>query len=1106
MLHGEHKPLYIQSEECIDAEDATTPSRERHDKFAEWIFNRTTKRRKRMRKRHPVELQKLNAKITEAEIRRALRGFSNNKAQGPDELHISFLKRTGQIGRDILRRTCNLMFYDWQMVPRMWKERIIKAGKKGDEMKHLRPVSLTSYVGKVLEKIMVFRLSTYVIRLQLLSPIHFAYLRGRSTTDCIVYLTDQIQRNMQRRVATHAVFFDLSSAFDTVQHSVLLWKLEHQFQIRGRFLATLRHFLTDRRSFVRVNGKDSTWQADIIGMPQGGALSPLIYLIYVDGLAAINNIRGIRAAIFSDDISIVTTTRNKAIAEKALQEAVYFVEWYCGHHGLVLNHDKTKYVIFHKMTITENHKLEIFMNTRNTDTNLIELTALKYWDEDKEDKPVKYLGIWMDRRLNFRYHARAVAKQVRGAWYPCKRNLKRVYKIQADIPWTIFNACALTIFEYSAVIWPMMTKHDQNEWKTLYNDILRSALGSCKGESIDQLSMQFGTYPLDQRMQIVISQYFTRFIRTPSSSALYDLLQRKWWNRIRHRLDSPHYKRRRREREEEWRNEEWRPQDSLSKETEFRDTILWHITRIAEEQDNDDYREIHPSTELTDIPRNMGHFNDLTKDWQQVPLQEAEFDDDWYAYWFDEQQRRAELLLFTDGSVKGRVGGYGYHAINGHDYNQINQECNDLIAYRERTLGKAWEYHTDLATRCSIDFCESYAITDALREVLRRLDCGARELDGVRSFRVVSDSETVLRWISGDYTTRQEDCKRNVDEIRRLRALIQRHGKQVYFQWTHSHSELTKGNDAADENARLGYEAVDENAKDRYDPWRYYHQRAALNRCRDPIRDRLKLQFTINVLTSTYATAWRDYLNLGRFGQQQPAGHARRLENDSDFEHSLVADCLHLRDRRQRQHMTSTQWRRAKEEILENHWARVRWDPKRRDKIPGVNWNAYYKRELKLLTRDEARIILGIRSGHNHLNHYMHARLHTSNCPSGLCYCGSGPQTMQHILRSCSDEDTEAQVARAQLKALETYDKAWHDWINDPDRDLPHWTARDIDITAVRAMAFPIRGIKDSFRQKLLRTLTHLFRWVIKHRKQLRAEQSDRGSPPQLQHIPFERG
>ena len=102
---------------------------------------------------------------------------------------------------------------------------------------------------------------------------------------------------------------------------------------------------------------------------------------------------------------------------------------------------------------------------------------------------------------------------------------------------------------------------------------------------------------------------------------------------------------------------------------------------------------------------------------------------------------------------------------------------------------------------------EAYAIQTALAEVLARLDKGTRDMSGIATIRVISDSETVLRWISGEYTTRQQQMKDTVDDIRRMRAMIRQKGVETCLQWTHSHSEMTKGNDAADANAHMGYEA-----------------------------------------------------------------------------------------------------------------------------------------------------------------------------------------------------------------------------------------------------------------------------------------------------------
>ena len=209
-----------------------------------WIYNRTRLKWKRCKKDHKSYLKKLNAKITKQEIKRSINSFSNNKAEGPDRLDIKFFKKCKESGKKILLFLFNV-FFDFGILPRNLKKRWIipikKPGKLGNIVKELRPVSLTSYVGKLFEKVLVFRLVTYIIRLQLLANVHFAYLAGRSTSDCLIYMIDQIEKNMNNGIKTHSVFFDFSSAFDCVHHGILTWKLEHEFFIKGRFLIIIQN-------------------------------------------------------------------------------------------------------------------------------------------------------------------------------------------------------------------------------------------------------------------------------------------------------------------------------------------------------------------------------------------------------------------------------------------------------------------------------------------------------------------------------------------------------------------------------------------------------------------------------------------------------------------------------------------------------------------------------------------------------------------------------------------------------------------------------------------------------------------------------------------------
>ena len=206
--------------------------------------------------------------------------------------------------------------------------------------------------------------------------------------------------------------------------------------------------------------------------------------------------------------------------------------------------------------------------------------------------------------------------------------------------------------------------------------------------------------------------------------------------------------------------------------------------------------------------------------------------------------------------------------------------------------------------------------------------------------------------------------------------------------------------------------------------------------------------------------------------------------------------------------LTPTQWKKAKQDIYDTFWGRLNGMPQRREKMPGVNWNQYYKKELKLLSRDEARMLLGMRSGHNHMNHYMHRRLKLDEFPTSLCYCGKEEQTFEHIIKECRDEETRTQVRNMQSTVAEDYSDAWYKWVQDESKDMPYWTIDDLDFNAVRTYAFPIRGITDGIRGRILRQGTKLFRWVIKksQRWRKRARALLQGTQDRHRDAPFERG
>ena len=140
------------------------------------------------------------------------------------------------------------------------------------------------------------------------------------------------------------VFIDLQKAFDTVNHSILLQKLEH-YGIRGVALDWFTSYLSGRRQYVSVNGHTSAKLEITCGVPQGSVLGPLLFLIYINDL--LNVSKYLSFYLFADDTNIYFKSHDLAHLQKIMNRELKKVRKWLDANRLSLNIDKTNFVIFH---------------------------------------------------------------------------------------------------------------------------------------------------------------------------------------------------------------------------------------------------------------------------------------------------------------------------------------------------------------------------------------------------------------------------------------------------------------------------------------------------------------------------------------------------------------------------------------------------------------------------------------------------------------------------------------------------------------------------------------------------------------------------------------
>ena len=225
-----------------------------------------------------------------------------------------------------------------------------------------------------------------------LTPDQAGFRPGRSTCDQLLNLTQHIEDGYEDKLITGAVFVDLTAAYDTVNHRILLQKVA-KITKNATAVKIVQSLLTNRRFYVEMDGRKSRWRIQKNGLPQGSVLAPTLFNIYTNDQPEFD---GIRRFIYADDLCLATQANNFEAIERRLTQALSILTDYYKENSLNANPAKTQVCAFHLNNHQADRKLKI-----NWDGNQLE----------NDSFPV-YLGVTLDRTLSFKEHARKTKEKV----------------------------------------------------------------------------------------------------------------------------------------------------------------------------------------------------------------------------------------------------------------------------------------------------------------------------------------------------------------------------------------------------------------------------------------------------------------------------------------------------------------------------------------------------------------------------------------------------------------------------------------------------------------------------------------------------------------------
>ena len=240
--------------------------------------------------------------VTPLEVKDIIDALNPSKSVGPNSIPIKLLKIVGCSISPLLALLINHSFQS-SIYPDTFKiAKVISLKKRNPELpSHYRPISLLSIFSKIFEKLMYKRLYSFLEVHNILYSLQFAFQENHSIDHVLVSLTESVKNTLDNKRLGCGIFIDLQRAFDTVNHKILLSKLEH-YGIRGCALEWFRSYLSDRKQYVSVNGKSSSLLTVSCGVTQGSVLGPLLFLVYINDLP--NASKKLTFYLFADDTNI----------------------------------------------------------------------------------------------------------------------------------------------------------------------------------------------------------------------------------------------------------------------------------------------------------------------------------------------------------------------------------------------------------------------------------------------------------------------------------------------------------------------------------------------------------------------------------------------------------------------------------------------------------------------------------------------------------------------------------------------------------------------------------------------------------------------------------
>ena len=399
-----------------------------------------------------------------------------------------------------------------------WKEALVKPLIKkkslGTQHSNYRPVSNLSFISKIIEKVTLEQFNTHCQENSLVPEYQSAYRKNHSCETSLVKLVNDILWNMDRQLVTSIVILDLSAAFDTVDHDLLLDVLETRFGITGTARKWYESYLKPRKFRVVVGKEKSQPRQLDYSVPQGSIQGAFLFVAYASTLDEIVDSTRLELNGFADDHSVRRAFKPSKLDHKDELETIAIIEqsmleiksWMDQVH-LKMNESKTEFIYFGwPSQLDKCIKTSINING----------------EEIVRASITKYLGAYLDSKLDFKEHIKT----------KCNAAMLNIYKIRAARKNLTRSACnklmvslVLSHLDYANSLLGNLPKTSINKMQLVQNIAARITLGRRKYDSTTRCLQKLHWLPIQQRIEFKIISLVHKCIHSNAPPYLQRLIQ-----------------------------------------------------------------------------------------------------------------------------------------------------------------------------------------------------------------------------------------------------------------------------------------------------------------------------------------------------------------------------------------------------------------------------------------------------------------------------------------------------------------------------------------------------------------------------------------------------